>query len=94
MAKIRNGFVSNSSSSSFIINTEDVTDEQANMIINHMDYKDQLTYNDYISEYDEWLIEFKGDTIIGNCSMDNFDMQEFFEIIGIDKNKAEWETNG
>jgi hypothetical protein len=39
---------------------------------------------------DEWNLREKGDIIIGETSMDNFDMCAFLEYIGVDPERVEW----
>jgi len=88
--KIRQGFVSNSSSSSFIIERDGVTDKQLYKIKNHLEYGKLKNVGDYFGKYDEWDIDVGEKYIHGWCSMDNFDMYKFLEYIGIDMNKVEW----
>ena len=71
--KIRTGFVSNSSSSSFVIKKANVTLEQIDSIYAHKD----------IADYNEWTIRETKDTIGDVTDMDNFDMYEYLIGIGI-----------
>lgn len=89
--KIRNGFVSNSSSSSFVINLYDISARQLQQIENYAQsemYKKQ--YGNY--HYDCWIIYTDKElgTIRGTTSMDNFDMEEYLESIGIIMNRVKW----
>jgi len=80
--KLRNGFISNSSSSSFIINLKDLNDEQINKIINHMDYADDYGLREeWLNDWDTWHIKIKGYIVEGYTNMDNFDMYEFIDKI-------------
>jgi len=88
--KIRNGFVSNSSSSSFIINKKDITVEQMDKIEDHIKYaKDNFSQLSNADEEWRWKIEDNKDTIILSTWMDNFSMDLFLNLIGIDENKIE-----
>jgi len=84
--KIRNGFVSNSSSSSFVIALNEITVEQLEKIKNHSEEGKKLGM-EYAS--DEWFIKVRNGLVTGSTIMDNFNMQEFLEKIGV-KNKVEW----
>jgi hypothetical protein len=64
--KIRNGFVSNSSSSSFILLKKYLTDEQIKNILACKEK--ELEIEDY---NESWHIEDNKDTIIGFTVMDN-----------------------
>ncbi|MDY0215288.1 MAG: hypothetical protein RBS24_07260 [Bacilli bacterium] len=76
--KTRHCFVSNSSSSSFIVFKHGISEIQKELILN---VKDEGFKEDpwYITE-DEFCIE-------GYTSMDNFDMKFYMEKIGIDVEK-------
>jgi hypothetical protein len=88
--KTRNGFVSNSSSSSFIIKKKDLTKEQEYKMLHH--HKFLLWDRDENSRYkpdlgDVWAIEDRGDEWYVSTWMDNFDMVEFLNHIGVDDSK-------
>ena len=87
--KIRNGFVSNSSSSSFIIELRNLTGLQVGQIVNHIDEGDRYGI-EYCDPGDRWDIELKGACIIGRTCMDNFDMDEFLTKIGVDDSHVDW----
>jgi hypothetical protein len=79
--KIRNGFVSNSSSSSFVIPKDELTSEQ---IMKIHDYSEEARkhqeYYDFGDAYDmDWNIHESDFYISGYCIMDNFDMYTFLE---------------
>lgn len=82
--KKRNGFVSNSSSSSFIIPLEDLSAKQLRQIQHH----DGLT-----NENDAWYIEIDDDKDIvrGSTTMNNFDMYSYLkDRVKINMNSIEW----
>ena len=83
--KIRNGFVSNSSSSSFVLKIDEISEDQLAMIWDHIELgRDLLEWQNYHDE-DRWSIWITEDHVHGETSMDNFDMYEFLIKIGIDK---------
>lgn len=84
--KIRNGFVSNSSSSSFIISKEKITPLQMYLIKNRKSVCVELNLYDivgYISSSDDWSIHESESFVEFYTSMDNFDMIEYLKYIGI-----------
>lgn len=97
--KVRNGFVSNSSSASFIIPLECLTKKQIEKIKNHLFHAKRMSLNvDYTDghfgyfndDYDAWEISERDNDIHGYTSMDNFNMYNFLEAIGIDMEKVEF----
>ncbi len=94
--KIRFGFVSNSSSSSFVVDREFLSNEQVDMIINHIQLsqrskisKDDIEYP--VTEYDAWDIQVRTGYIRGTTLMDNFDMRYFLaNVVGISEDKIDW----
>lgn len=84
--KIRNGFVSNSSSSSFMIHRRHLTWEQDELI--------QLACGD-IAEASPtgWSVVRTYGTLICFTIMDNFNMKEYLEKIGVDLNKVHWSSH-
>jgi hypothetical protein len=118
--KLRQGFVSNSSSSSFIIDKKHLSTEQIRAIKNHLevgkiyfknlsalktelndvgfdfnDFDKSQKYNLYdfdcsFDKYCSWDIE-ETDTEIKGCTIiDNFDMDQFLLLIGIEEDKVVW----
>jgi len=94
--KQRNGFVSNSSSSSFIIERKNLSDDQVKSIRNHIEY-----YNEHFSQLpghyeqtdrDSWSIRIGEKSVSGYTYMDNFPMDELLERIGINEDDIEWDV--
>lgn len=93
--KYRNGFVSNSSSSSFVIKKKHLTEEQIMKILNHMEY-----WNDNFADLPDsggkcdeewaWDIEVLKDHVKGSTWLDNFDMYKFFEYIDVNDEHVKW----
>lgn len=88
--KVRLGFVSNSSSSSFCIPLSDITKKQAYQITNHIQYTrlkiDTGFWNNehiYTKARDMWSIFVDDGFIMGTTFIDNFDMTWFLRQIGI-----------
>lgn len=94
--KVRIGFVSNSSSSSYVLPKFVVNKEQIEHIVDHYNYskilikkhkfkKDQWGSYDVLGYLDEWNVTINDDYILLHTSMDNFDMHGFLELIGINE---------
>ena len=103
--KIRTGFVSNSSSASFVIKKKDLTAEQADSIVNYREVarkmggygkptgdldKDDGIYG-WIDDF--WQIEVTTDEVKGYTSMTNFSMRAFLEDLGVPYNKIEYDDS-
>ena len=79
--KIRSNFVANSSSSSFTIEKNKLTKFQIDLIIDHGYFAQFMDNIGYLE--DEWLIEETDTHITGSTIMDNFDMVQYLENIGV-----------
>lgn len=102
--KTRNGFVSNSSSSSFVVLKDILSTEQKDKILNCLDWIDIFIKEDKKNgnvdniksrfEYydsDPWRIVEYDDYIFGETSMDNFSMDDYFDYIKIDSAYVNWD---
>lgn len=90
--KIRNGFVSNSSSCSFTINLSDLTEEQIEKIKNHSKIDPYFKNEGYgYAICDEWEIDIRDGYLLGFTFMDNFDIGSFLTDIGVDPLKVNFD---
>lgn len=104
--KIRNGFVSNSSSSSFIIFRDTLSEKEIDMIWNYQywvehfikfdkENQNEEDLENLFSYYDSdpWMIKDNENEsyIFGETSMDNFSMFDYFEYIGINNKYIKWD---
>jgi hypothetical protein len=82
--KIRAGFVSNSSSASFVLRKEFMTEEQVTQVI------------DYLTNVNEehWNWDNKEETINGWTSMDNEYLTNFLKDINIGMKAVDWDHQG
>lgn len=71
--KQRTGFVSNSSSSSFIIKRKYVSEDMLEKILDHKEK----------AGYDAWNITVEDKEIICSTDMNNFDLMEYVINIGV-----------
>jgi len=88
--KKRNGFVSNSSSSSFMIPKSCLTQEQIDLICSHHDSSQDS--ENICQKDEEWNIVEDEHAIKGYTFIDNFDMEEFLiKIVKVDDKNIHWE---
>ena len=78
--KVRNGFVSNSSSASFILQVSKMSDLQIYAMFN-LDAMTRALNIDFRD--DGWTIKDAGEFIHGDTIMDNGAMTKFFKAIGL-----------
>lgn len=86
--KIRTDFVTNSSSSSFIISKRFLDNDQLEAIRNHYCLAKKLNLE--IERFDQWNIDEDSEFITGYTHMDNFDMNEFLQKIEVDSRCVHW----
>jgi hypothetical protein len=91
--KIRNGFVSNSSSSSFVISKDELTYKQIQQIYDYSsEAQKHSEYYDFGCVDNYWSISENEYYISGYCDMDNFDMYEYLvNFMKIDKDLIHWD---
>ena len=93
--KLRTGFVSNSSSSSFVIPRSKVTETQLDLIFNHIkaskthNYLKKCSCGDEDMDW-EWSILANNEEVRGFVEMDNFSMEDFLELIGVPSEHIKW----
>ena len=88
--KTRMGFVSNSSSSSFVIKLSDLTGAQVSAIENHSRMTDLGESFEQCEEGQQWRIHIGIYDIAGYTDMDNFDMRAFLRVIGVKEEVIRW----
>jgi len=92
--KIRQGFVSNSSSCSFLIKKELLNELQIEQIKNHIKVAsklDPIGVGCHIDNLDSWNIREEGIFLHGFTIMDNFNMSDFMELIGVPIDEVQWD---
>jgi len=93
--KIRNGFVSNSSSASFVIPLDMLCDCKIESIFNHIqEAQKHKSYYDFgdVDDMDAWTIQQEEFYLTGYTMMDNFDMHTFLhDYLKIPGNVVKWD---
>lgn len=87
--KIRCGYVTNSSSSSFIIAKKYLDEDQIKAIHNHTELTKKLGWDIDCLDW-PWDIEEDDNFITGYTCMDNFSMYDFLEKIGVEDKYVNW----
>jgi hypothetical protein len=80
--KTRQGFVSNSSSASFVVSRSALTELQIALIKNHAKAA-KILFPTKHHDFDAWEITDNGSEIYGSTIMDNGDMGQFLARIGV-----------
>ena len=86
--KVRTDFVTNSSSSSFIIPIDKLSEKQVSAIINHSELGEKMGI-EYSSE--AWRIEVTDRMVSADTIMNNFDLGEFLDKIGVNRHLVKWD---
>jgi len=91
--KLKTDFVTNSSCASFVIEKKNLTNIQKLLIKNHLEFCKQyhLPALEYTPDHSGWEIIETDNKILGDTSMDNFDMLWFLLEIGIDEDHMRYE---
>lgn len=85
--KIRTDLVSNSSSSSFVIERRYLSQDQVDKISNHSALGEAMGLEYANQAWDVLVTEYN---VFGDTFMDNFDMGEFLEKIGVPEHVIRW----
>ena len=92
--KIKIDFVTNSSSCSFYIMLDRITAKQRLLIFNHIEASHAISRGSegkYNEQRNAWAITEDDEKIMGDTSMDNFDMMWFLDEIGINRDYIHYE---
>ena len=87
MSKIRAGFVSNSSSASFVISLDDLSAKQLRMITDGS----SINFENF-EDYECWSINVNDEEVSGYTSLDNFNFYDYLvEDVKVDPSKIKYE---
>jgi len=93
--KLKLDYVTNSSSCSFYIMLDRITALQRLMIYNHIELSNVIKYDKKYTLYNDpgaaWAITEDNEKIMGDTSMDNFDMYWFLDKIGINSDHIHYD---
>lgn len=88
--KIRNGFISNSSSSSFIVSLNDITSKEVEILLDYPNHSSSYDFNNNDYDYHDWWhieVDRQNNQINGFTSMDNDYLWKYLKDNGIDIRK-------
>ena len=90
--KVRRDYVTNSSSSSFVISKKHLDNDQILAINEHISLGNKLgMYN--CNSYNAWDIDENDEYIGGYTWQDNFSMFDFLDAIGVNSSIVHWGYN-
>ena len=87
--KIRTDYVTNSSSSSFVIAKKHLDEDQILAIYKHISLGKRLGMY-YCSQSCQWDVDENDEYIGGDTYQDNFNMHSFLNKIGVDGDVVHW----